>query len=92
MERQLGITEARKQLAQIIDQAEYKGENCIIIRHGQPAAAVVSMEIYLQWKKERENLFGVIRRIQAANADADPEQVMREVLDAQQAVRQHSAE
>jgi antitoxin (DNA-binding transcriptional repressor) of toxin-antitoxin stability system len=34
MERQLGITEARKQLAQMIDQVEYRGETWIIVRHG----------------------------------------------------------
>ncbi len=92
MERQLGITEARKQLAQIVDQVKYKGENYVIIRHGQPAAVVVSMDVYRQWKKKREELFDVIRNVQEANADADPDQVMQEVLEAQQAVRRHSAE
>ncbi|GEM_PF-1577878 len=92
MERQMGVTEARKQLARIVDEVKYKGENYIIIRHGQPAAAVVPMEVYRRWKQEREELFGVIREIQAANADADPDQVMREVLDAQQSVRPIAAE
>ena len=92
MERRLGISEARKQLAQMVDQVKYKGENYIIFKHGQPAAAVVPMEVYLQWKREREELFDVIRRIQATNADADPDQVMQAVLEAQQAVRQPSAE
>ena len=77
MERQLGITEASKQLAHIVDLAEHKSENCIIISYGRPAAVVVPMEVYLQWKKERENLSGVIRKVQAADVDADPEQVMR---------------
>ena len=92
MERQVGISEARKQLAQMVDQVKYKGENYIIIKHGQPAAAVVPMEVYRQWKREREELFDVIRGIQATNADADPDQVMQAVLKAQQAVRQHMAE
>ena len=92
MERRMGVTEARKQLARIVDEVKYKGENYIIIRHGQPAAAVVPMEVYRRWKQEREELFGVIREIQAANADADPDQVMKEVLEAQQSVRQIAAE
>jgi hypothetical protein len=50
------------------------------------------MEVYRRWKQEREELFGVIREIQAANADADPDQVMKEVLEAQQSVRQIAAE
>ena len=92
MERRLGISEARKQLAQMVDQVKYKGENYIIFKHGQPAAAMVPMEVYLQWKREREELFDVIRRIQVTNAEADPDQVMQAVLEAQQAVRQPSAE
>ena len=92
MEKELGITEARKQLARIIDAVKYEGDNYVIVRHGQPAAAIVPMEVYRQWKRERQELFDVIRRIQAANPDADPNQVMEEVLQAQQAVRQSSVE
>ena len=87
MERQLGVTEARKQFAQMIDEVKYRGDNYIIVRHGEPAAAVVPVEVYLQWKREREELFDLIRGVQAENADADPDEVMREVLEAQQAVR-----
>jgi prevent-host-death family protein len=92
VERQLDITEARKQLGQIVDQVKYQGDNYIIIRHGQAAAAVVPMEVYRQWKKEREEFFDAIRTIQELNADADPDQVMQAVLEAQQAVRQPPAE
>jgi prevent-host-death family protein len=87
MERRLGITEARKQLADIVDRVTYKGENYIIVRHGQEAAAVVPVDVYRRWKAEREELFEVIREVQQANFSADPDQVMQEVLEAQQAVR-----
>jgi prevent-host-death family protein len=92
MEKTLGVTEARKELARIIDEVKYKGNNYIIVRRGEPAAAVVPMDVYQRWKKEREALFDVIRKIRAANADADPDQVMREVLEAQQAVRRSAVE
>ncbi len=92
MERQLGITEARKLLARIVDAVKYEGDNYVIVRHGEPVAAVVPMSVYRRWKRERQELFDVIRRIQAANPDADPNQVMEEVLKAQQAVRQSSVE
>jgi prevent-host-death family protein len=92
MEKTLGVTEARKELARIIDEVKYKGNNYIIVRRGEPAAAVVPMDVYERWKKEREALFDVIRKIRAANADADPDQVMREVLEAQQAVRRSAVE
>lgn len=90
MEKELGITEARKQLSRIVDGVRYDGENYVIVRHGQPAAAIVPLEVYRQWKRERQELFDVIRKTQAANPDADPNQVMKEVLEAQQAIRQSS--
>lgn len=92
MEKQLGVTEARQRLAQIIEEVKFKGESYIINRHGQPAAAVVPIEVYRQWKREREELFALIREMQAANAAADPHEVLQEVLEAQQAVRRASAD
>ncbi len=88
MVRQLGVTQARKDLARIIDEVRYKGENYIIVRHGQPAAAVVPIEVFRQWEKEREELFATIRRIQASNRAAEPDEVIQDVLEAQRAVRQ----
>lgn len=88
VERELGVTEARKRLAQMIDEVQYQGENYIILRHGEPAAAVVPMEIYLQWKQERQELFDLIRSVQAENESAKPDEVMADVLAAQQAVRE----
>ncbi len=34
MERKPGGTQARKELARIIDEVKYKGEDYIIVRHG----------------------------------------------------------
>ena len=92
MEKRLGISEARKQFATIIDEVKYKGENYVIIRRGEPAAAVVPIEVYEHWKEERQQLFETIRSVQKANEGADPQEVMEAVLEAQQAVRQSSVE
>jgi len=88
MERTLGVSEARKELARVIDDVKYRGEHYVIVRRGEPAAAVVPMEVYEEWKRERSRLFETIREIQAGNADTDPDEVMSAVLEAQQAVRQ----
>jgi len=92
MERSLGIAEARKEFARIIDAVQHKGDNYVIVRHGQPAAAVVPIEVYSRIKQEREELFATIREIQVANADVDAGQVMEQVLKAQQSLRQPAAE
>ncbi len=88
MEKQLSVTEMRQRLAHVIDEVRYRGEHYIILQHGEPAAVVVPLEVYRQWKQERDAFFTTIRRIQESNPQADPEIIMREVLEAQQAVRQ----
>jgi len=92
VEQRLSITEVRKQLANIIDRVKYEGEGYVIVRRGQAAAAVVPMDVYRRWKAEREKLFTVIRKIQAANPDADPDRVMTDVLEAQESIRRPLAE
>ncbi len=87
MERKLGVTEAREKFRDIVDQVQYRGDAYIISKHGKPAAAVVPVEVYENWKKERQAFFAALREIQSVNADVDPEQVWQEVLSAQQALR-----
>ena len=90
MERVLGITRAREEFSDIIGQVQYQGDSIIISRHGKPAAAVVPMEVYENWKRQREAFFDAVRKIQEANQGADPDQVMQDVLRAQQAIRSPS--
>lgn len=87
MEKRLGITQAREKFKDLVERVQYKGDMYIINRHGKPAAAVVPVELYESWKRQREEFFDLIREIQEANIDAAPEQVMEDVLQAQQAVR-----
>ena len=91
MEKELGITEARRQFSSIIDEVRYRGDNYVIVKHGEPAAAIVPISLYRKWQHERQELFNVIREIRERNQEADPDEVMQEVLKAQQAVRQARA-
>ena len=63
---------------------QYRGDKYVIKRHGKPAVAVVPVEIYENWKKQRQRLLELIHEVQAANPDADPDEVMQDVLEAQQ--------
>ena len=87
MERELGITKARETLSDVVEQVQYQGDTFIINRHGKPAAAVVPIEVYENWKRQRRAFFDAVRRVQSANEEVDPDQVMRDVLQAQQALR-----
>ncbi len=87
MERKLGVTEAREKFKDIVDQVQYRGDTYIISKHGKPAAAVVPMEVYENWKNERKAFFNAVREIQSVNADVDPERVWQDVLSAQHDAR-----
>jgi prevent-host-death family protein len=87
MERELGITKARETLSDVVEQVQYQGDTYIISRHGRPAAAVVPMEVYENWKRQRREFFDAVRRIQSVNEGLDPDQVMKDVRQAQQALR-----
>ena len=50
-------------------------------------AAVITLKGDKSWKLQRKKFFDTIRKIQEANKDADPEQVMKDVLEAQEAIR-----
>jgi prevent-host-death family protein len=90
MERELGITKARKTLSDMVERVQFQGDTFIISRHGKPAAAVVPIEVYENWKRQRREFFDAVRRLQSTNEEVDPDQVMKDVLQAQQAIRSSS--
>ena len=87
MEKMIGLTEARKQFSGIVNEVMYQGDTYVIEKQGKPAAAVVPMDVYEQWRRRRERFFDLIRDVQDQNLDVDAARIMQNVLDAQQAVR-----
>ena len=87
MERKLGLAKAREKFSEIVEQVQYQGESYVINRHGKPAAAVVPIEVYENWKRQRRTFFETIRKLQEANQKFDPDQVWEEVLQAQRSSR-----
>jgi prevent-host-death family protein len=88
MEKTIGVTKARDEFRKIVDEVQYRGDKYVINRHGKPAVAVVPVEVYENWKQQRKRLLDLISDVQAANPDADPDEVMQDVLAAQLAVRE----
>jgi prevent-host-death family protein len=72
MERELGVTEARKEFSDLVEKVQYQGDTYIISRHGKPAAAVVPVKVYENWRRQRKELFSLFREMQK-EADLDPE-------------------
>jgi len=73
MEKELGVTKAREQFGELVEQVQYQGDSIIINRNGKPAAVIVSLEIYEHWKQERQSFFNQIRQIQS-NSGLNPEE------------------
>jgi prevent-host-death family protein len=86
MERKFGVTEARSKFREIVEQVQYQGDTYIINKHGKPAAAMVPIEVYEAWKRQRAGLFDLIRGMQT-EADLSPEEAARLVAEAVAAVR-----
>lgn len=72
MEKVLGITKAREDFSTIVEQVQHQGDSYIINRHGKPAAAVVPVQVYEEWKRQRQEFFEFIRQVQQ-QADLTPE-------------------
>ena len=87
VETKMGLAEARSNLSEIIESVQHRGDTYIVSRHGRPAAAIVPVEVYEAWKQQREEFVALIRKFRTSSAPGDPDDIMREVLDAQQAIR-----
>ena len=90
MEKIIKSSVLRSQLSPILDEVQFNRDNYIIERNGRPAAVIVPLDIYENWKQNRQRFFDTIRQVQQANQDADPDEIMELVLQAQQAVRSES--
>jgi len=89
VEKVLGVTEARKKFSNIVEQVQYQGDTYLISRYGRPAAAVVPVEVYEYWQRQRAEFFDLIRDIQK-EADLSPEEADRIASEAVAAIRGQS--
>ena len=86
MEKVLGVTEARKKFSTIVEQVQHGGDTYVISRYGRPAAAVVPVEVYENWQRQREGFFDLVRSMQN-EADLSPEEADQVAVEAVAAIR-----
>ncbi|MDQ3855953.1 MAG: type II toxin-antitoxin system Phd/YefM family antitoxin [Chloroflexota bacterium] len=88
MEKVVGAFEACRQLGRILKDVSGRGDRYVVEYHGEPVAAVVPIELYEQWKRQRESFFGKLEELattsdlSAEEADALAEQAVRAVRQA----------
>jgi len=87
MRKTINAMRARGKLGQILEEVYYRGDQYVIERAGKPMAAVVPIEQYEQWRKERETFFEAVDAIRSENMDVPPERVMQDVAAAKRAAR-----
>lgn len=86
VEKEVGVTEARKEFSSLVRDVKYQGEAYVISRHGKKAAAVVPIQVYKDWKNQRREFFDRIREVQG-KADLSPEEARKLAGEAIQDVR-----
>jgi len=87
MRKTVSAMRARGKLGQILEEVYYRGDQYVIKRAGKAMAAVVPVEQYEQWRRERDAFFDAVEAIRAENADVPPERVVQDVAAAKRAAR-----
>jgi len=82
MRKTVTAVRARGKLGQMLEEVYYRGDHYIIERAGKPMAAVVPVEQYEQWRREREAFFDLVGEIRSRNVDTTPGQIEQDVAKA----------
>jgi prevent-host-death family protein len=78
---------ARGELGQMLEEVYYRGDQYVIERAGKPMAAVVPVEQYEQWRRERDAFFELVEELRSRNADVEAGEVEEDVAAARRARR-----
>lgn len=78
--------------ADVIGKAHYNKEAIIVERKGKPFAVVVSPEHFEKIREQEEQAWRVIEQLQERNTDKDPDEVLRDVTETVEQVRQEMYE
>jgi len=87
MRKTVNAVRARGKLGEILEEVYYRGDQYIIERSGKAMAAVVPVEQYEQWRKERDAFFRLVDEVRSRNVDAGPEDLPRDLIAAKRAAR-----
>jgi prevent-host-death family protein len=87
--RRISAKEARSNFSDLLGSVRYSGDPVIVEKKGQPFAVLISPEDFARFQAiAKERFFETAREIQQDNKDADPDEVLRDVTEAVEAVRQ----
>lgn len=85
--RKVSTRDARANFSELLGLVHYTKEPVIVERKGKPFAVVISPEQYELMEKELERAWAVVDRVRERNASNRPDDVLRDVTQAVEAVR-----
>jgi antitoxin (DNA-binding transcriptional repressor) of toxin-antitoxin stability system len=89
MEKNIAAFNARRQFDKVLNDVVVRGDRFLVERHGQLVAAVVPIEIYEQWKRQREAFFAKRQEV-AERVNLPEDEAMERARDAVQSLRSGS--
>jgi len=92
MARHVSAQEARNRFADIVGSVRYGGEEVIIERSSRPMAALIPVDTYERLVAERRSLFEVLDQIRSNLPDVAPEEIVKDIANAIDALRVANAE
>ncbi len=86
--RRISARDARANFGDLLGSVYYTREPVIVEKNGRPFAVVICPEDFERLQQECKEAFEVIDRIRERNAEADPDEVLKDVTAEVEAVRQ----
>ncbi|HEX6029978.1 MAG TPA: type II toxin-antitoxin system prevent-host-death family antitoxin [Tepidiformaceae bacterium] len=91
MRRKVTEQVARKELTELLESVESRGDEVVIERGGRPLAVVIPTGRYEALERSRDELRALIEKVRRANASDSPKEVDAGVRAAAREVRQARA-
>lgn len=81
---------ARRNLGQLLEEAFYRGDEFIIERAGKPMAALIPIQEFERWQKQRKKDFALFDEVRTRAKKAKPKEVEKEVYEAITKIRKNA--
>ncbi|MCX6020363.1 MAG: type II toxin-antitoxin system Phd/YefM family antitoxin [Chloroflexi bacterium] len=88
MTKRISSDEARAHFTDVLGSVFSTKEPIIVERNGKPLAVMISPEQYETMRQEIDRAWRSIETVQQRNADKDADEVLRDITEAVEAVRQ----
>lgn len=86
--KRMSSQEARANFSDLLGSVYYTKEPVIVEKKGKPVAVMISPEQFETVQKDDEWLWQVVDHIRARNVDKNPDEVLRDVTEVVEEVRQ----